>query len=524
MTLLEICNLSLGFSDFQAVRDVSLRIRAGEMFALVGESGSGKSLTALSVMGLQPEGAKVSGSIRFEGQEITGLGNEALRALRGNDIGMVFQEPMSALNPLHTIGRQVEEAIAVHRGSAARSGVAALLEEVGLSQFKDRLESYPHQLSGGERQRVMIAMAIANRPKLLIADEPTTAVDVTIQAKLLKLLKRLQRERGMAMLFITHDLTLVKRLADTVAVMKEGRIVEQGAVSDVFASPREAYTKALLGAEPKGSAVQPLPDWGGEFVRAEGVSVRFPIRSGLLRRVRGQVEAVRDVSLTIRAGETLGLVGESGSGKTTLALALLKLQPAAGRIVFLGKDISALQPRQARTLRKNMQMVFQDPYSSLNPRMQVEDIVGEGLRVHMPGLSAEARRARVAGILTEVGLEPQHMQRYPHAFSGGQRQRIGIARAMVLEPKLVVLDEPTSALDLTVQAQLIALLKHFQKEKRIGYLFISHDLRVVKSIAHRVLVMRRGEVVEEGQTEALFATPRQDYTKALLDAAYLKAF
>ncbi len=528
MTLLRMEHITIGFGQgVPAVRDVSLSIAQGEMLALVGESGSGKSLTALSVLQLLPESARMQGSIRFEGNELAGAPEAVLRKLRGNRIGMVFQEPMTALNPLHTLGRQLSEALEIHAApdisrAALKARVAELLEQVGLAHFTDRLDAFPHQLSGGERQRVLIAMAIANNPSLLIADEPTTAVDVTVQAKILALLKRLQQERKMAMLFITHDLTLVRRMADRVAVMRHGEIVEQGKVADVFAAPQHDYTRMLLASEPKGKPL-PVQAQAETVMECERLSVSFPIRRGVLRRKIGEVAAVKEADVRIRAGETLGIVGESGSGKTTLALALLRLLPATGRIVFLGQPIDGMGLKDARPLRNRMQLVFQDPYSSLNPRMSVQALIEEGLRVHEPGLSEAERIARVSEVLTQVSLSPEMRERYPHEFSGGQRQRISIARAMVLKPRFVILDEPTSALDLTIQAQIVELLKAFQRDTGMAYAFISHDLRVVRAVAHRIIVMRKGQIVEQAETEALFAQPREEYTQQLLKAAYLEA-
>ena len=533
--LLNINNLSVRFGASPAVKDISLAIRPGEMLAVVGESGSGKSLTALSCLGLQPESAQVSGSIRFDGQEMVGASNAQLRAVRGKRISMIFQEPMTALNPLHTIGMQVAESCGERSESTGSSNgrvdpvqqaplahrIRGLLDQVGLTHLKDRLDAYPHQLSGGERQRVMIAMAIANRPDLLIADEPTTAVDVTVQVKILKLLKELQQSMGMAILFITHDLTVVRRLAERVVVMQAGRIVEQGAVAQVFAHPQHPYTQHLLASEPKGSPL-PLPPVLTPVLACDGLKVHFPIKKGLLRRTIGVVKAVDDVSVSVAESMTLGIVGESGSGKTTLGFALLRLIQSEGKILFLGRDISPLSNAGMRPLREKMQMVFQDPYSSLNPRMTIRQIIEEGLLVHRTYASEREREAAIDAILQDVGLTPDMKERYPHEFSGGQRQRISIARAMVLKPALVVLDEPTSALDLSVQAQIIELLKKLQEKYRLSLLFISHDLRVVKAIAHRIIVLRRGVIVEEGDTAQIFESPQHDYTKTLIDAAFMR--
>jgi microcin C transport system ATP-binding protein len=529
MTLLAIIDLSLTFpGNIQAVKNVSLAIEKGEMLALVGESGSGKSLTALSCLGLQPKSAVTSGSIVLNGTEIVGMPETVLRSVRGKTASMVFQEPMTALNPLHTIEKQIGEMLRgnkEHTSSSApqffSSSILKLLDQVGLSHFKDRLDAYPHQLSGGERQRVMIAMAIANDPDMLIADEPTTAVDVTIQAKILKLIKALQRERNMAILFITHDLTVVKKLADRVAIMQKGEIVEQGKVADIFAAPKHPYTQKLLASEPKGEAVK-LPETKENVIACANLKTYFPIKKGVFRRTVGYVKAVDDISIEIAKGATLGVVGESGSGKTTLGFSLLRLMKSKGKIVFLGQDIERLDGATVRPLRKNMQVVFQDPFSSLNPRMSIAQIIEEGLCVHFTDISQKARDAMVNDILVEVGLSPDIRDRFPHEFSGGQRQRISIARAMVLKPKFVVLDEPTSALDLTVQTQILELLKNLQTKYGLSYMFISHDLRVVKSIAHHILVMRQGKVVEYAPTPALFAKPQTEYTKALIGAAFLE--
>ena len=536
MSLLTVNNLSLEFRAGKVVSNVSFAIAKGEMLAVVGESGSGKSLTALSCLGLQPESARISGSITFDGQEMIGASDAILRRIRGKRIGMIFQEPMTALNPLHTIGRQISEMFICHpeRSAAkskdltakkrslgfARDDITELLDQVGLSHLKDRLGAYPHQLSGGERQRVMIAMAIANKPDLLIADEPTTAVDVTIQLRILKLLKELQASMGLAILFITHDLTIVRRLADRVAVMHKGEIVEQGSVKDVFASPAHPYTRHLLASEPKGSPL-PLPVDVKAVMACADLRVYFPIKKGLLRRTVGVIKAVDSVSISVTESMTLGVVGESGSGKTTLGFALLRLLKSEGRIVFLGQDIHSLGNKALRPLRAKMQVVFQDPYSSLNPRMNIGQIIEEGLLVHASHATPAERRAAIESILHDVGLSPDMLERYPHEFSGGQRQRISIARAMVLRPKFVMLDEPTSALDLSVQAQIIDLLKNLQQKYALGLMFISHDLRVVKAIAHHIIVMHKGIIVEQGDSARIFGAPQHEYTKQLINAAFM---
>ncbi len=526
--LLEVENLAVDFVQGRkvthAVKGVSFHIEKGETLALVGESGSGKSTVALSVLKLLPYPAArhPSGEIRFKGSDLLHATDHELRRVRGNDITMIFQEPMTSLNPLHTVEKQIGEILEVHRGltgEKARARIIELLEEVGIPEPEKRLGSYPHQLSGGQRQRVMIAMALANRPDLLIADEPTTALDVTVQAQILKLLKRLQRQHDMAMLLITHDLTIVRRVADRVAVMKDGAIVELKPTEELFSNPEHAYTQMLLASEPTGDP-PPLDEAAPVVMEAENLKVWFPIRKGILRRTVGYIRAVNGISVKIRQGQTLGVVGESGSGKTTLGLALLRLIQSEGPIVFMGRHIEDCDAKCMRPLRRHMQIVFQDPYGSLSPRMSIRQIVEEGLLIQAPDLSYEERVALVAKALDEVGIDPATMERYPHEFSGGQRQRIAIARAMVLHPRFVVLDEPTSALDLTVQAQIVDLLRSLQEKHDLAYMFISHDLRVVKALASELLVMRHGELVESGPAAEIFDNPQHPYTRTLLKAAF----
>jgi microcin C transport system ATP-binding protein len=529
--LLEVRNLSVTFAGrgrappVEAVRGVTFALDRGETLALVGESGSGKSVTALSILQLLPYPLAAHGpnsSIRFAGEELVGASPKQLRRVRGGRVGIVFQEPMTSLNPLHTLERQVAEILLVHRRMsprAARERTLELLRMVGLPDAESRLGAYPHQLSGGQRQRVMIAIAIANEPDILIADEPTTALDVTIQAHILALLRELRDQLGMALLLITHDLTIVGKMAERVAVMTQGEIVEAGPTATVFYRPRHPYTKRLLAAEPKGRAA--AADFGAPLlIEAEAVRVWFPVRRGFLRRVTGHVKAVDGVSLALRAGASLGIVGESGSGKTTLGLALLRLTAAQGHIRFAGRDIVALTRRQLRPLRREMQIVFQDPFSSLSPRLSVAQIVEEGLKVHNLAASAADRRKLIETALVEVGLDPETADRYPHEFSGGQRQRIAIARALVLKPRLVVLDEPTSALDMSVQAQIVELLRELQERRGLAYLFISHDLRVVRALAHQIMVMKDGRIVESGPTERIMTAPEHPYTRALMAAAF----
>jgi microcin C transport system ATP-binding protein len=526
--LVEARDLSVEFrsadSVVAAVKGVSFNIAKGEIVALVGESGSGKTVSALSILKLLPYPAAhhPTGEILFGGQDLLKTSDRNMRDIRGSKISIVFQEPMTSLNPLHTILKQVGEVMRVHQGldeAAVRERVLALLRKVGLTDPEKRLDAYPYQLSGGQRQRVMIAMALANEPDLLIADEPTTALDVTIQAQILELLKSLQRESGMAMLLITHDLGVVRKMSDRVYVMSEGKVVEEGDTADVFERPQHAYTRHLMSAQPKGSPPEPNPT-APVVLETENLKVWFPIRKGLMRRTVDHIKAVDGLSLKLRAGETLGVVGESGSGKTTLGLALLRLVSSHGPIAYVGRRIDGFGSRAMRPLRKEMQVVFQDPYGSLSPRLSVGQIIEEGLRIQSPSMNYEERRARVGAALKEVGLDPAGQDRYPHEFSGGQRQRIAIARAMVLEPRFVLLDEPTSALDMSVQAQIVDLLRDLQKRHDLAYLFISHDLKVVRALSNYVVVMKSGKVIEEGPSEKVFGSPREAYTRALLAAAF----
>jgi len=527
-TILSVRDLSVAFhqggNTTLAVDRVSFDIRRGEVVALVGESGSGKSVTANSVLRLlpYPAASHPSGEILFKGQDLLKASDAALRDVRGNDITMIFQEPMTSLNPLHSIERQIGEILKLHQdieGAAARAKILELLNQVGIREPEKRLAAYPHELSGGQRQRVMIAMALANRPELLIADEPTTALDVTVQAQILELLKNLKEEHGMSMLFITHDLGIVRKFADRVCVMTKGRIVETGPVEEIFTNPQHPYTRHLLASEPKG-APRPADDSQPVIMQAEDVKVWFPIKAGFLRRVVDNVKAVDGIDLTLRAGHTLGVVGESGSGKTTLGLALTRLIASKGRIAFVGQDIAGHSFAEMRPLRRRMQIVFQDPFGSLSPRMSVADIVAEGLKIHEPSLSEGERDRRVAAALEETGLDPATRWRYPHEFSGGQRQRIAIARAMVLKPEFVMLDEPTSALDMSVQAQVVELLRDLQAKHNLAYLFISHDLKVVRALANDIIVMRSGRVVEKGPAKDIIERPTEAYTKALMAAAF----
>jgi len=526
--LLSVRDLSVAFTqggrEQIAVDRVSFDIARGETIALVGESGSGKSVTALSVLKLlpYPAASHPSGSILFDGQDLLARDDADLRKVRGRDITMIFQEPMTSLNPLHTIERQIGEVLKLHQGMndrQARERAIALLVEVGIRDPEKRLDAYPHQLSGGQRQRVMIAMALANEPKLLIADEPTTALDVTVQAQILELLDTLKSRNGMSMLFITHDLGIVRRIADRVCVMNRGRIVESGPTARIFADPQHDYTRHLLAAEPKGRPPASDPA-AREVMAGKDVKVWFPIRKGFLRRTVDHVKAVDGIDVTVRAGQTVGVVGESGSGKTTLGLALCRMISSKGAIRFAGRPIDSLSFNEMRPLRSAVQIVFQDPFGSLSPRMSVSEIIEEGLRIHQPKLSADERDDLVVAVLNEVGLDPQTRFRYPHEFSGGQRQRIAIARAMVLKPKFVMLDEPTSALDMSVQAQVVDLLRDLQKKHDLAYLFISHDLRVVRALANEVIVMRNGRIVETGTSDEIFDRPKTDYTKALIAAAF----
>ncbi len=527
--LLTISRLGVDFvsqgEPVAAVRDVSLHVDKGETLALVGESGSGKSVTALSVLQLLPYPAArhtPGGSIRFRDQELMGADDRLLRTVRGNRIAMIFQEPMTSLNPLHTIEKQVGEVLALHKGmrrAQARARVLELLSLVGLPEPEKRLNAYPHELSGGQRQRVMIAMALANEPDLLIADEPTTALDVTIQAQILELMKSLQKRFGMGLLLITHDLGVVRRMADRVCVMLRGRVVETGTAEEVFANPQHEYTRRLIASEPKGNPVEPRPG-AAAIIETEALKVWFPIKAGVFRRTVDHVKAVDGVSVEVREGTTLGVVGESGSGKTTLGLAILRLIQSEGAIRYGGRNIQGLGFREMRPLRRDLQVVFQDPYGSLSPRMTVAGIIGEGLHVHGIGSSTAEREEIIIRALEEVGLDPETRHRYPHEFSGGQRQRIAIARAMVLKPKFVVLDEPTSALDMSVQAQIVDLLRDLQQRYGLAYLFISHDLKVVRALADTVVVMKDGRVVEHGPAAEIFAAPREAYTRALMAAAF----
>ena len=520
--LLKVENLSVAFRDRVVAENVNFTIERGETQALVGESGSGKSVTALSILKLlpYPAASHPSGRILFRGEDLLTAPPERLRKVRGGNISIVFQEPMTSLNPVHRIERQLVETLTLHRDlsrDAARKEALELLHMVQIRDAEKRLGAFPHELSGGQRQRVMIAMALANKPDLLIADEPTTAVDVTVQAQIMQLLRELQEQSGMAILLISHDLALVRKMAREVAVMQQGKIVEQTTAEELFRAPRHPYTKQLLAAQPRPKEAN--PKIGGELIAAKDLKVWFPIKAGIFRRVVDHVKAVDGVSVDLREGETIGIVGESGSGKTSLALGLLRLVRSDGPIVFMGRSIEGLKRSELRPIRREMQIVFQDPYGSLSPRLSVGEIVAEGLEVHDLAKDEDARDATVVAALKEVGLDPETRHRYPHEFSGGQRQRISIARALILKPKLIMLDEPTSALDMSVQAQIVDLLRDLQKKHGFTYLFISHDLRVIRAMSDRVIVMRNGKVVETGTAQQIFEAPQEDYTKALLDAA-----
>jgi microcin C transport system ATP-binding protein len=522
--LLDVNDLRVAFRQdgetTEAVKGVSFYVDKGETVAIVGESGSGKSVSALSTVQLLPDSASITGSITYDGAQMVGAAESELRRVRGNDISFIFQEPMTSLNPLHTIEKQLGESLLIHSGltgDAARKRVLELLAKVGIRDAESRLGSYPHQLSGGQRQRVMIAMALANGPELLIADEPTTALDVTIQAQILNLLADLKTKEDMSLLFITHDLGVVRKIADRVYVMQHGEMVETGPTAEIFDNPQHPYTKTLLAAESVGEPV-PVPEDAPEIVSTDQLRIWFPIYAGLLKRTVGHVKAVNAATLNVRAGETLGIVGESGSGKTTLALAIMRLISSQGQITFMGGDIQGLRSREIKPLRADMQIVFQDPYGSLSPRMTIEQIIAEGLTIHNIDPDRN-QREMVAEIMEEVGLKPEMMHRYPHEFSGGQRQRIAIARAMILRPKLLVLDEPTSALDMTVQVQIVDLLRNLQQKYGLAYLFISHDLKVVRAMSHKVMVMKQGDMVEIGTAEKIFNSPETDYTRTLIAAA-----
>ncbi|WP_376702062.1 ABC transporter ATP-binding protein [Mesorhizobium sp. ISC25] len=527
-SLLSVQDLSVAFTQGGdqsiAVDHISFDLAKGETVALVGESGSGKSVTALSVLKLlpYPTASHPSGKILFLGADLLAADEKDLRRVRGNKITMIFQEPMTSLNPLHTIEQQIVEVLKLHQGLGDRKAKARTLEllhEVGIREPEKRLDAYPHQLSGGQRQRVMIAMALANEPELLIADEPTTALDVTVQAQILELLAGLKSRKNMSMLFITHDLGIVRKIADRVCVMTKGKIVETGPTKEIFANPQHAYTRHLLAAEPKGKP--PAANQAAKPVMVgKDVKVWFPIKKGFFRRTVDNVKAVDGIDVTVRAGQTLGVVGESGSGKTTLGLALARMISSTGAIQFNGRGIDQMSFNEMRPLRRELQIVFQDPFGSLSPRMSVAEIIEEGLKIHEPKLSPDARDERVVDVLKEVGLDPETRNRYPHEFSGGQRQRVAIARAMVLNPRFVMLDEPTSALDMSVQAQVVDLLRSLQAKHDLAYLFISHDLRVIRALANEVIVMRNGRIVEAGPSEQIFGNPRTDYTKALISAAF----
>lgn len=525
--ILSVDGLSVDFSlsdrTLSAVKNVSFKLYPGKTLAIVGESGSGKSVTANAVMRiLPPVGKIVSGTVSFNGQILSELSELEMNRIRGNGIGMIFQEPMSALNPLHSIERQISETLILHKGLSkrqAREEVLSLLHKVHIREPEKRLKSYPHELSGGQRQRVMIAMALANKPTVLIADEPTTALDVTVQAEILELLSDLQAEMGMALLLISHDFGVVRKVADHVCVMREGELLESGPVEEVFTNPQHEYTKELIDSEPSGCAM-PVSDDAEEVMNCQNMKVWFPLKGGVFGRVKDYIKAVDGVSFKVRAGETLGIVGESGSGKTTLALASLRLIKSEGQIVYLGKDLHEFQGTALRALRKELQIVFQDPFGSLSPRQSIAQIIAEGLLAHKLFDNKEDLDAKVIKALEEVGIDPESRHRYPHEFSGGQRQRFAIARAMILKPKLLVLDEPTSALDRSIQSQVIDLLKSLQQKYGLAYLFISHDLKVVRAISNSILVMNQGKLIEMSSTDELFENPQQDYTKRLINAAF----
>ncbi|MDD7805185.1 MAG: ABC transporter ATP-binding protein [Endozoicomonas sp. (ex Botrylloides leachii)] len=523
--LLSIDNLGVAFqqghNSIQAINNVSLALASGQTLGLVGESGSGKSITALSILQLLPENASITGQITFDNEDLTSLSSTQIRHIRGNKISMIFQEPMTALNPLHTIEKQITEVLTLHLGlrpNKAKAQALTLLEQVGIEHAQKRLSAYPHELSGGQRQRVMIAMALACKPKLLIADEPTTALDVTVQRQILELLQRLQAQLDMAILFISHDLNLIRHVSDTICVMKDGLIVEHSETERIFNEPSHPYTVSLLAAEPNGTPA-PINNQAKSILSCNDLKVWFPIKSGFFKKTVDHFKAVTDLSITVRHSETLGIVGESGSGKTTLGLAILKLIQSKGKIIFKGSHIHAMTQKEFRPLRKQIQIVFQDPYGSLSPRMTVEDIIGEGLDIHTR-LNRTVRSESITQALKDVGLSPDCSNRYPHEFSGGQRQRIAIARTIVLKPEIIILDEPTSALDRSVQSQIIQLLRNLQDKYGLSYIFISHDLAVIKAISHRIMVMKAGRLIEEGDTAQIFDTPKSNYTKTLINAAF----
>jgi len=529
-TVLTIENLSVGFGRKNAIEqvthNVSLSINKGETLALVGESGSGKSVTANSVLKLLPKGSShyLTGRVNFAGTDILSCSERELRGIRGGRIGMIFQEPMVSLNPLHKVGKQLVETLAIHRGMRTNKAQALAVEwlsKVGIRHPEQKINAYPHELSGGERQRVMIAMALINEPELLIADEPTTALDVSVQAQILDLLKDLQRELGMAMLFITHDLSIVRKIADRVAVMKDGELVEEGECASLFTTPKHPYTKKLIDSDPKGLPV-PVTASASSLLNVEQLKVWFPITGGLFKRTISHVKAVTDMQFDLKQGHSIGLVGESGSGKSTTGMAILKLVESEGSIQYDGNQIQGLNRQEMLPYRSRMQVVFQDPFSALNPRMSVAQVIGEGLRVHQELDEAELDQ-RICEVMKEVDLDPETRYRYPNEFSGGQRQRIAIARALVLKPEFILLDEPTSSLDRTVQAQVLELLKSLQEKYQLTYLFISHDLNVVKSLCHYTIVMKAGEVIEKGETEQLFSNPQHEYTQQLVSLSNVGA-